>query len=331
MALRECVHRHNRLPELVVVDWGPEFESIYFETLLARYECSKASRPKAKPRFGSVIERIFGTANTTFVHNLAGNTQVMSNVRQVTKSVDPKQHAIWTLGELYVALRRWAYEIYDTTEHPALSQTPKVAYATGLLRSGFRPKQLIPYDDDFIFFTLPTTRKETAKLVPLRGVKINNLFYWAKGDVFLDHPELEKTQLPVRYDPYDMGHAYVTIKGEPVECISEHYAAFKGRSEHELQIASEELRRRNYRHSRQFTLTAAKLAEFIASVEAQEVLLAQRQRDYEARAVFALMDGTQEPPREGAEVGHMTDEIKPSAHASIGLESTADDDIYEDF
>src|SRR5712692_7863675 len=39
MVLRECVHRHNRLPELVVVDWGPEFRSTYFETLLARYEC----------------------------------------------------------------------------------------------------------------------------------------------------------------------------------------------------------------------------------------------------------------------------------------------------
>jgi hypothetical protein len=100
MILRECVHRHNRFPEMVVVDWGPEFESIYFETLLARYECSKATRPKAKPRFGSVIERLFNTANIEFIHNLAGNTQVMRNVRQVTKSVNPRGYAIWTLGEL---------------------------------------------------------------------------------------------------------------------------------------------------------------------------------------------------------------------------------------
>ncbi len=83
--LRECVHRHNRLPDMLVVDWGPEFRSIYFETLLARYECSKATRPPAKPRFGSVVERLFGTANTTFVFNLAGNTQVMKNVRQVIR------------------------------------------------------------------------------------------------------------------------------------------------------------------------------------------------------------------------------------------------------
>lgn len=342
MVLRECVHRYHRFPELVVVDWGPEFESIYFETLLARYECSKASRPKARPRFGSVIERLFNTANTTFIHNLAGNTQIMKHVRQVTKSVNPREHAIWTLGTLYAALRCWAYEVYDTIEHGTLKQTPKEVFETGLLRSGARPKQWTPYDDDFLQLTLPSTRKGTAKLVPGKGVKVNNIFYWARGDVFLDHPELEKKQIPVRFDPYDVGHIFVSIPGhrQPVECISEHYTQLKGRSERELQIATEELRARDRHHSQQFTVTAAKLASFITSVEAQEALLAQRKRDYEARAVFALMEGRQ------ASVGEMPaparvvcEETKPEP-ASVTLPSTSaatvpdssvDDDIYEDF
>ena len=336
MVLRECVHRYRRFPELLVVDWGPEFESVYFETLLARYECSKATRPKAKPRFGSVIERLFGTTNSAFIHNLAGNTQVMKNVRQVTKAVDPKQHAVWTLGSLYAELRRFAYSVYDTSPHGTLKQTPKEVFESGFLRTGCRPKQVIPYDDEFIFWTLPTTRKETAKLLPLRGVKINNLFYWAKGDVFLEHPELEKTQLPVRYDPYDMGHAYVSIKGKPVECISEHYAQFKGHSERELHIATEELRRRNRHHSQQFTVTAAKLAAFITSVEAHEVLLAQRQRDDEVKVVLALMEGTQgllEPSSAVVcEQSPSAPALIPSTQpAALPDESPADDDIYEDF
>ncbi len=340
MTLRECVHRHNRLPELVVVDWGPEFESIYFETLLARYECSKATRPQARPRFGSVIERLFNTANTTFVHNLAGNTQVMKNVRQVTKSVDPRGHAVWTLGELYTQLRRWAYEVYDTNEHEALGQTPQKTFEEGLLRGGMRPHRLIPYDEDFILSTFPTTPKGTAQLVPSRGVKIKNLFYWAKGDAFRDHPELEKTQLPVRYDPYDMGHAYVFLKDRWVECISEHYAQFKGRSERELQIAAEELRERNHRHFQHFTITAAKLAEFVTSIEAHEALLAQRQRDSEARAVFALMEGTRGSQGKDSASQSTTHEVaKPEAAPTVvstmrSLAETAedaDDDIYDDF
>jgi putative transposase len=61
MALRECVRRHGRLPQILVVDGGREFESVYFETLLARYECIRKTRPSAQPRFGSVCERLFGT------------------------------------------------------------------------------------------------------------------------------------------------------------------------------------------------------------------------------------------------------------------------------
>jgi len=341
MVLRECVHRYNRFPELVVVDWGPEFASIYFETLLARYQCSKATRPKAKPRFGSVIERLFGTANTQLIHNLAGNTQVLKNVRQVTTSVDPREHAVWTLGALYAALREWAYQVYDTGEHGRLQQTPKEVFERGLLRSGARPREWIPYNEDFKYFTLPSTRKGTAKLVPGRGVKVNHIFYWAKGNVFLDHPELEKTQLPVRYDPYDMGHAYVTIKGhpEPVECISEYHAQLKGRSEHELQIAAEELRKRNQHHAQQFTVTAARLAHFITSLEAQEALLVQRKRDYEARAVFTSMEGPPGPPLEGSlfqappvAAIHTTAQAGVSSLLFSTLDGrTDDDDMYDDF
>jgi len=64
LALRECVRRYERLPEAIVVDGGPEFESVYFETLLARYGCTKKTRPGGRPRFGSVCERLFGTTNT---------------------------------------------------------------------------------------------------------------------------------------------------------------------------------------------------------------------------------------------------------------------------
>ena len=59
MILRECVRRHGRLPQIIVIDGGPEFQSTYFEALLARYECIKKTRPPAKARFGSCCERLF--------------------------------------------------------------------------------------------------------------------------------------------------------------------------------------------------------------------------------------------------------------------------------
>jgi putative transposase len=70
MALRICVQRFGRFPQAIVVDGGKEFHSLYFDTLLARHHCIKKTRPGASPRFGSVIERLFGTTNTQFVYNL---------------------------------------------------------------------------------------------------------------------------------------------------------------------------------------------------------------------------------------------------------------------
>src|SRR5439155_10267360 len=61
MILRACVGRHGRLPQIIAIDGGPEFQSTYFEALLARYECIKKTRPPAKARLGSLVERAFGT------------------------------------------------------------------------------------------------------------------------------------------------------------------------------------------------------------------------------------------------------------------------------
>src|SRR2546427_2809751 len=123
MVLRACVRRHERLPQLVVLDGGAEFRSTYFESLLARYYCTKKTRPGAQPRFGSVIERLFGTTNTVFIHNLRGNTQATVHPRTMTKAVDPKRLAVWPLPDLYQRLYEWAYTVYDQHVHEALGQS----------------------------------------------------------------------------------------------------------------------------------------------------------------------------------------------------------------
>jgi hypothetical protein len=174
MILRECVRRNARLPQIIVIDGGPEFQSTYFETLLARYECIKKTRPPAKARFGSCCERLFGTTNTRFIHNLQGNTQITRNVRQVTKSVDPRGLATWTLAELHTRLSEYLFEVYDTIEHPALGQSPREAFRTGFEATGTRPERMIPYDQEFLMATLPATPRGTAKVMPGRGVKINH-------------------------------------------------------------------------------------------------------------------------------------------------------------
>ena len=283
MILRDCVRRHTRLLQAIVVDGGREFESTYFETLLARYECTKKTRPPAKARFGSVCERLFGTTNTQFIHNLRGNTQIMRHVRQVTKGNAPVGQAAWTLGCLHDYLSSFLFEIYDTIQHPALGQTPRQEYFAGFDISGVRANRFIPYDQAFLMATLPTTRRGTAKVVLGRGVIINCVRYWAEA--FRD-PNVENQDVPVRYDPFDIGTAYAFVKNCWTECHSEHYVALQGRSEKEIMLASKEVRRRSQLHSRErFTLTARKLADFLESAEAKERCLLQQLRDRESGSI----------------------------------------------
>jgi putative transposase len=281
MILRECVRRNGRLPQIVVIDGGPEFQSTYFEALLARYECTKKTRPPAKARFGSCCERLFGTTNTRFIHNLQGNTQITRNVRQVTKSVDPRELATWTLAELHTRLSEYLFEIYDTIDHPALGQSPRQAFLAGFEASGIRAERMIPYDQEFLMATLPATPKSTAKVTPGRGVKINHIYYWSGS---FQSPAVESQQVPIRYDPFDAGTAFAFVQRRWVRCHSEYYTVLHGHSEKELMIASNELRRRQQSHSQGLVITAKKLAVFLRSVEADELLMAQRLRDQEAQA-----------------------------------------------
>jgi transposase InsO family protein len=326
--IRECVARHHRLPQIFVVDGGAEFDSVYFETMLARYECTKKTRPPAKARFGSVVERLFGTCNSQFIHNLRGNTQVMRQVRQVTASVNPKHDAIWTLADLHDHLTRYLYEVYDSLDHPALGQSPREAYEAGMAHAGQRPWRRINNDREFFITTLPTTSTGTAQVLPGRGVKIHYIYYWS--DLFRD-PEIERKQVPVRYDAFDAGTAFAFVKGQWVQCHSEYYTIFQGHSERELMLATQELRKRHRQHARQRSVSARTIGDFLQSVEAQEVLLAQRLRDRQTRTTRCEYEqaAAQQPPTDNQAAFQPSGAAAPSQTAVV--EPAEEHEIYGAF
>jgi transposase InsO family protein len=284
LVIRECVRRHGRLPQTVVVDGGSEFRSAYFEALLARYEVTKRQRPPHEPRFGAVLERLFGATNTEFIYHLLGNTQLTHQKRQVTKSTDPKTHAVWTLAALSARLDVWAYEVYDTFEHLALGESPREAYARSLERDGARTSAFIPYDHDFVLSTYATTPRGVATVQPGRGVQIHYLVYWC--DAMRD-PAVEGKAVPVRYDPFDITIAYAFVRGEWRRCRTAYGSDFAGCSERELTLLTQELRRQRRRaRGRQVTeITQRQLAEFRRTNRQVEDVLRQQLHDRELRAI----------------------------------------------
>lgn len=279
MVIRDCIRRHNRMPQIIVVDGGKEFSGRYFEHVLARYEITKKQRPPADPRVGSVLERLFGTTNTTFIHNLRGNTQITRDVRQTTVSSDPKLLAVWDLLSLDNRLENYFYDVYDTLEHPALGVSPRDAFTAAITMGPPRKHLCIAYDSACLMTTAPSTAKGTAKMLAGRGVVINYFLYWAEE--FRD-PLVEGKQVHVRFDPWNSGIAWAYVHNHWVECHSQHYAEMKDRTQKEVQIASDRLldRMRRYSHGRT-TVTASTLAEFLRNVEQDEQILMQRLRDIE--------------------------------------------------
>ncbi|WP_225986039.1 TnsA endonuclease N-terminal domain-containing protein [Psychrobacillus glaciei] len=266
MVIRECVKSFNRLPNYVVVDGGKEFESIYFESLLAMYGVHKKQRPAAKARYGNVIERLFGITNKLFIHNLRGNTQITKNVRQVTKSVNPKNHAVWTLDTLYERLDSWIKDVYDNMENPSLNKTPHDMFEESSFISGNRPNTYIPYDETFVLMTLPSPKGKTRKVHPGQGIKLTYSYYWSKK---FRNPKIENEHVEVKYDPFNIGVSYAFIENEWVECLSEQFKYLNGKTEKQIKLLAEEIRQKNKLYSRSNTVTAIMLAKYI--IESEEI------------------------------------------------------------
>ncbi len=303
--LRECVRRFQRLPGILMTDGGKEFQSQYYEALLAAYEVTKKIRPPSESRFGSICERLFGTTNTMFIHTLVGNTQLsVENLRLATGKFAPRRQAAWTLEALHPLLEKFAYETYDGIDHPALGQTPAEAFTQGMANFGQREFRIVPNDTNFLMMTMPTTPTGQATVVQGRGIKINRIFYWS---IQFGRQELRGKKLKVRYDPEDAGRAWSFIDGHWVECRSQYYSVFHHRSEREIQLATAELRKRLAAQDGKVQITALKLANFLREVDAAEVGLLAEQRS-KAAANLKLRTTRTEPRQK-------TEQTEP---ASIG-------------
>jgi transposase InsO family protein len=241
MVIRECVRRHGRLPECIVVDGGAEFRSSYFETFLARKHCDIQWRPPTKPRYGSIIERFIHTLNKQVLHNLLGNTKATRKVRQMTKAVDPDKHAIWTLPLLDEALEEYFYKQYDTQEHSSLGQSPHDEWNDLMNKYVVPEPDKIEYDQIFLIETMIPVKNEMHFVHRSRGITVFGTWYKAAE---LKDNKIIGIKVEVLYDPLDVSHVYAYVRGSWVECLAPPgvFALLRGKSVRMMRVISEEER-----------------------------------------------------------------------------------------
>ncbi|HJW32510.1 MAG TPA: DDE-type integrase/transposase/recombinase [Holophagaceae bacterium] len=218
MVLRDLVNRHGRMPAMLVLDNGKEFHSGALERVCRLYGCSLRYRPSGTPRFGTVVERMFGTTNQQFIHQLEGNTQLMKNPRGVTKAVLPENFAAWTLPTLHGALEYYFVELYGKTEHPAHGEEPTEHFRRKMEETGERKHHLVRFDDVFLIETCPPPPGAPTRDVDhQRGIKVSHLFFW---NTLFQRPGMRGAKVEVRVDPWNPGRVFALVKGEWVACLS---------------------------------------------------------------------------------------------------------------
>lgn len=280
MTLRDCVRRYNRLPSTIVVDGGKEFRSMWFQTICAFFRVTIIYRPPGKPRFGSQIERFFGSENTMLLHNLTGNTQPTVKVRQLTPAIDPKRSAIWTLPALYPLHEKFLFREYDNLPHRSLLMSPRQAFERSVAMQGLRPERFIAYNRKFLIATCPSTKTGKARVGP-DGVKIK--YFWFNADALRP---LVGRDIDVRFEPYDLSLAYAFVNGEWLQLTSRFGALLAGLSEKELAFYTDTYRAR--RSQVEFErLNDRKLAAFMVEVEQEEAVLLLRKRTLALQVALA--------------------------------------------
>jgi putative transposase len=200
--------------------------------------------------------------------------------------------------------------------------TPREAYELSIQRDGERTHKHIEYDDAFLTATFPTTRQGKAKVEPGVGVRMNYLEYWCEA---MRDATVEGTQVKVRYDPFDVSVGFAYIDGQWRKCDCP-YTEFAGCSERELQLLTEELRKRNrLQYGReQIEISQEQLARFRRDNAEIETLLRQQRNDRETKAAFVVLEGGRKKGTVGESPPVASSAVSPSGPLISKLPSSSE-------
>lgn len=228
--MRDCVRRHERLPETIVVDHGAEFESVYFEVLLARYGVTKHERPPGDPRFGGQIESTFHTIREELIRSLQGSTSNDERGRNISVSHRGQAQACWRLHQVYSAYQHYFYQHFNLKIRGS-----NISAANCHFDELFEvfPVSGMPVDYDEAFLV--------ATAIPLDGAYTvtHNRGITHHGRWFF-HADLMRvpngSKVKALEDPWDDSCVYASVRDSWVPCLAG--TARSASASHELQMLS---------------------------------------------------------------------------------------------
>ena len=292
--IRMCLKRHGRCPRRIVLDGGKEFKSTDLQTIAAFLRTELVYRPGKKPRFGAIIEAIFGSTNLLLFHNLKGNTKIRKNVREIRPEVDPDNLAEYDLPLLAAMLEVYFFDIHVNTEHRSLMMTPAQKRAQSIDKHGERQHFLWGIDRHLEILLSPSVQGGTGTVI--RGGQVTVHYFRYNGPILLNYVG---ASVPIRYDPFDISHVFVYVGKQWVECKCNMLIDLVGRSVCELKIATAILLKRRSDTEKNQTIKYDQLLKLLKAANSPELRL-QRLKDQNLVPLLRrLAFDQQDTPAEG--------------------------------
>jgi len=192
------------IPNTIFLDNGPDFKSIEVKRMINDTLKSHVKyRPVRTPRYGAVIERLFGTINAELIHRLEGTRK--SNFRKLGEYESEKRAAL-TLDDINELLTIYITDIYHCSEHkglPKYENIPLVRYIEGIKKVGY-PEFITKEDENFYKVELMAT---DMKPYTRDGVRLENVIY--KSPEFAQFIGGRDKKYRIKYDDDDISKIYI--------------------------------------------------------------------------------------------------------------------------
>ncbi|GGM39208.1 hypothetical protein GCM10011351_26700 [Paraliobacillus quinghaiensis] len=192
------------IPRIIYVDNGKEFKNAEVKRMIEETLQSQVMyRPIATPRYGAIIERVFGTINKKFIHRLAGTRK--SNPTDLGE-YNAEKEAIFTLENIQELLTTYITDVYHHDNHlglPLEYPTPSARYYHALEVMGY--PEFVPVEEEpfYRMELLPTTKKSYTR----DGIRLDNIYYASQETSKLISKQKNKHK--IKYDVDDISRIYV--------------------------------------------------------------------------------------------------------------------------
>lgn len=315
MLLADIVRRFGRIPDEIIHDWGSEFKAKAWKDTITSLFITRHVRPKSSPRFGAILERIFGIVTRELIDNIAGNTKLRKDVRQVTPSADPSTHSGLWMADLYQGLEDYFFHIYDERKHPTTLRTPRDHFDASLITQGQRLHRIKRYDE-ILPILMPTARGRPRVIDPARGIFVNYRYY---GHPLLANLSMEGTTTLVKPIPFDPGSVLAFLKGNWIICKSALSEEIERAPEYIRRCLFEEMLMEQRLASASHDDSRMKLRKLINSLNEKALENKEYWREREARDMLSIADfqAAETSKPEGTALARLDDMMKSALANAI--------------